>query len=221
MNLSLHLFVSVLLPLIAFCAGLLNFKSLNPTGRIIVFQLLFASLAEIIGSRFTYMRIPNVSVFNIYMIIEFLLLGVAPLFVLEERKTRLAIIALLVAGLSFHVYNIATGGLDFFANKSIVLYGFILAAVYFYTLVRNPGQPAEKRISPLSLICIAHIIYFIGCIPFFGLFHVVRSDYPGVFNGLFNINFILSILRYLLIAFSFYLWSDQKLKLSKVQTHDR
>jgi hypothetical protein len=218
---SLHVLIGILLPLAAFASGIFNHRALSITGKVVVLQLLFATLAEIIGVRLTYLKIPNVSVFNIYMILEFLLLGLAPLFVLPEKRTRIAIIALLFVGLSFHIYNIATSGLDFFANKSVVLYGFIIAAVYFYTLVRNPGQPTDRRISPLSLICIAHIIYFVGCIPFFGLFHVVRSDYPGVFKGLFNINFILSILRYLLIAFSFYLWSDSKLKLSKVSSHDR
>lgn len=221
MNFSLYLIISVLLPLSACLSGLLNYRSLNITGKLIVSQLFLAALTELVGSRLSYLKIPNVSIFNTYMMLEFLLLGIAPLFLTTDRRIKIAIIGLLVFGLSFHTYNLVASGLGFFANRSMVLYGFIIAVLYFYTLIKTIQDNTDKRIRPLAMICIAHIIYFIGCIPFFGLFHVVQANYPGVFEGLFQINFVLSILRYLLIALSFYLWSDKKFKLSKASSYDR
>jgi|GEM_PF-3205654 len=201
--------------------GIYFLRWLSTTGKLILAQVALGLATEVTGSVMAYKNTPNTPVFNIYMVVEFILLGSAAIVALKDTTIRRLLIAAMALATVFYTYSIINSGLHVFANKAYVIFAFLVVIMYFLVLVKTSTAKGEKIVNPLSSICIAHIIYFGACIPLFSLLHYLNQNHPILLKSLFDINFFLVVIRYGLVALAFYLFSGRKFTFKKATVYDR
>ncbi len=202
-------------------AGAINFKLLSRPYKIVWFLVLFAALSEAYGSYISYvLHSSNAWYFNIYMISEVWLMGLAALYLIKSIISKYILITLILANTAFWAYNIYTYSIFKFASTSMILGCIIMTIIYILVLISNSLFSSKNIFSqPVFWLCLSSLLYFGGDIPFMGLHNYLFDKNPKLGDQLVNINTILDIIRYPLVGISFILLGRQQSKPLKVASH--
>lgn len=191
--------------------GLYNYKIFPLQYRILVQQVTIALIAELLGKYLNVNGYNNNSwVFNIYMLIEFVLICIAGIYFISRSSAKDIVKVVLIAFvllwfLYWHLSSIGTLFNWFFVLSSlfsVMLYAYIMLTE---TLFR------KKNVydNPIFIISSSVILYFACTIPLFGAIKLLIDDNVATANQLYLINAFANILRYSLVAIAFYLYGRQ------------
>jgi hypothetical protein len=186
---------------VAILAGLIYRKWLPAS-----VQILMIEGATSIGSDITSIMNPNHTnvVFNIFMFLDtFLLILASSSLQGSNIKYRLKKIYLITFCMVW-VVSIATSGIDTFANFAFAVGEFCVTLDYLYTVFLNETGDDRKLAVPVRMLSFALILYHCGTFTFFiALPSLMNESTP---EYILDINTWLDSTKYLMIAFSFYLF---------------
>ena len=192
--------------------GTYKFKYLPLPYKLILLLIVIGSFCEFYGYYiFKYAHKPNAWLFNLYMIVEVWLLGIAAIYLTSNKTIKNIFLSLLILNSIAWITIITTNSIYVFANVSMVCGCSIITVMYIVILYSNGLFSGEKILNqPIFWLCISTILYF-GCdIPYMGLHNYITKHLPGMAKQFDYINATLDIIRYPLVAISFILLGRRK-----------
>lgn len=207
---SLRIILPVAMKLIPILVGLYYWSLLKKPYRLIFLQTLIAFITEWLGRYIAVgMKQGNGWLFNFYALIEiaFLMLS-AILFFKSRLLKRLTFIALLIMVMIW-IANMLADYTVFF-SAYLILCSLAMVVLYVTVLLENLIFKSKKiTLQPLFLISISIIIYYASIIPLFGAWNHLQKSDPSIAKGLYYINEVANVMRYILVAIAFYLYGKQ------------
>jgi len=194
---------------LAFLAGLISWKKLNPFFKVLFLQVLVWILCYSLGNVITLQQqannqpIDNQWLMNIHMVLETgLLLWAARLRANESKNGVLVYIG----GICFViVYSVQISVCGFYKY----LHYADLTECIVITLVFAPilfASPAGKTGLALRVACFALLIYFACSVPYVSLMNYLQLHSPKLNSMLYHlISDVLANVRYALVAVAFVL----------------
>jgi len=203
--------------LVAFGVGLYSYKTLNLLYKVIFYQVVIAVMVYVASYAITTyqrsLKIPenNQWLFNVYVLLEAVLLMTAAWIFFRERKLAwLIAVGFLIFLLAF-LYQVYDSGFFQFVNYALVTEGILIVVFYLiilYIRFTSPGYIWYR--SPEFWLCIGVTIYFAGIVPFYSMLKYLYTHHQKLSGILFHlINDVLGNVRYLCIALSFFLFFKQ------------
>jgi hypothetical protein len=196
-----YVIIPVCCAIVAILAGLTYRKWLPAS-----VQILLIEAATSIGSDITGLMNPDHTnvVFNIFMLLDtFLLILASSSLQGSNVKYRLKTIYL-ITFFTVWVVSITTSSIDTFANFAFAVGEFCVTLDYLYTVFLNETGDNRQLATPVRMLSFALILYHCGTFTFFiALPSLMNESTP---EYILDINTWLDSLKYLMIAFSFYLF---------------
>jgi hypothetical protein len=160
----------------------------------------------------------NQWVYNLAMPVETAILSLGGYEYFKEEREKILIVAGYVVFLLVFVTELFLKGILVFSNHGFITEGIILLVLYLsviYSLFAS-RQNTWKH-APEMWISLGIVIYFAGVIPYFSLMDYLEEYHPAI-NLIFYryINIELSNVRYLLLAYGF--WLARRNTLLKTKT---
>lgn len=190
--------------------GVVYYKRLPKAFKLVLCQVILAliceSLAKYLIVSHSY-RYNNLWIFNIYLLGEIWLNGIAGR-MLINNKTIKKVIPFLLAGLTvLWSINIYVESMASFANWCFIATSIVLIFIYFAVLFDLALFKNQRIVNQPAFWLSLSILLFFGCdLPYFGLRnYLIGHQLNGIEHRLHTINTILSLIRYPLIAISFIL----------------
>lgn len=195
---------------VAIIIGFYYRKTLPYQYRLLVWQVIIALIAEVLGKYLNLIHHSNNSwVFNIYMLAEVILIGWAGSFFIDNKSTQSLIKTSVCGFILLWIYYYYSLGISNLFNWFFVLSSLFSVGVYTYIILRRVLFSGNIYSNPVFLICISIIIYFACVIPLFGTIKFLIKDNAVIAEKLYLINAFANVLRYALVAIAFYLYGRQ------------
>jgi len=207
----IYLLYTLLGILVTIVIGIIYRKYLAWPYRLVWMLAVLGCICEIAGYYIVKnLHAHNAWLFNLYMPLEPLLLGIAGTGFIKGNGYKKVIYALLAMNVMVWLFEIFKYSIFTFASLSMICGCFLLVAIYIGVLMNVAISGSKTLIKePLFWLCLSTILYF-GCdIPSMGLFHYWPT-YKRTAIRLSNINQVLNFFRYPLVAVSFLLAVFQK-----------
>jgi len=203
--------------------GIFHYRRLPQAYKLILYQVLLALTCELLAKYLIIKhssRYNNLWIFNIYLLGEFWLNGLAGRILINNKTIKKVVLFLLVALTILWSINIYMEGMVSFANWCFIAASIIQIAIYFVVLFDAALFKSQSIfVQPTFWLSISVLLFF-GCdLPYFGLRnYLIGHKLNGIEHKLHTINTILSLIRYPLIAISFVLcsYSDNKRGVLKI-----
>ncbi|MBP6589809.1 MAG: hypothetical protein KAX45_03700 [Chitinophagaceae bacterium] len=96
-----------------------------------------------------------------------------------------------------------------FSSFSYTIGNILLLALmvaYFLELIHSPGV-VKYRQSMIFWVCLAMLLFYLGTLPFYGLYNMLSRSYPEIFNTYWIVATLLDIFMYLIFAVAL-LWKE-------------
>jgi len=196
--------------IIAIITGLLFWKYLSRPFRLVLILTVLGFICEISGYVITkFFHKHNAWIFNIYMPLEPLLLGIASIDFVRGPNYKKVVWPFLLINFAIWIFELYHDSIYIFASFSMICGCFLLVCLYISVLFKAIIFNNKILIKePLFWLCLSIILYF-GCdIPYMGVLRYWPRYKSSV--HLTNINQILNFIRYPLVAVSFILAARQK-----------
>ena len=191
----------------ALIIGLCYFRFLGKSYKIILLLVAIASICESYGYYLThFLLMSNAWLFNLYMIIEVWLMGAASIYLIDNRTLKKVFFFGILLNTIVWVFFICSSSIYVFANIPMICGCSLIMIIYTIVLFRSSlfsGQTTFMQ--PVFWVSISTILYFGGDIPYMGLHNYLVSNNPSLGIRLANINTVLDVIRYPLVAISFIL----------------
>lgn len=189
--------------------GLYYYKSMSIPYKLVLALTFLAICFESVGFYISHILHKfNAWLFNYYMQIEVVLLGVVAMYFIEQVRLKRSIPVALAFNFGIWVYCVFTNTIYKFADIAMVSGCFLLTAWYMIILISRLDKINAFWKQPEVWLCISTILYFSCNIP-----NMAMSRYGAThahfqsgnwFQSLNAINQVLNILRYPLLAVSFW-----------------
>lgn len=191
-------------------AGVSSWKNLILPYRLILVQVVIALIFESLGVYLSIiLHLSNSWLFNIYMLLELLLLGMSGTYFIDIKYKKL-VFSGVVAGTFFWIVNLFQNPFNKLYNWSYIASATVIIGIYLGVLFTVVLFRTKRILShPLFYLCGSFILYFASVIPLFGLLNYLINDDLPMANKLFYINVSLNVFRYVMIAIAFYLYGRQ------------
>lgn len=145
----------------------------------------------------------NESIYNVYVIIEMVLLSFAIYNSIDNVRfkkliqyTTGAFVPISIIAMIFNNINEL--------NYPILIFSFLSIAFFNLYFIIHPKTEKSLFRNAMMIIAIGHVIYFLGVTPYFVGRHLLIEAYPQIAHVLFSyINMSLAAIRYLCIAVAF------------------
>ena len=201
----------VIIKSIALFMSIWNWRFLPLAYRLVFFITLLSLTVEVIGRYVAVvMHQGNLQLFNVYALVQMLVLGYAGWLLVYKKSYKRIIVSLLVIETCHWLWYVLNVDVHKFFNWFFVLSALLLVIAFILVLIENALFKNQKIFTqPLSLICISYILIFGSTIPLFGVMNVLTATDMAVADALFRINLFANILGYALIAIAFYLYGKQ------------
>jgi len=187
--------------------------------KLIVVQVAFSLSVDLLAYfSVHFWTMSNEFIYNIYMLVEFVLIGSAIYYSIHNQIIKKIIqISLFLlpifAALSYFRLNF----MQF--NHIVLVLSFLLLSTYNLLYLIVPDYRNSVTSDPMIWVCIGHVIYFLGVTPYFAGREFMINSRPDLANELFSyINLVLVICRYFFIGIGFI--SLYKIKPLKKISHD-
>lgn len=196
---------------LAFLLGISRRRQLPVALKYLVALLLVAFVAEVCGQLSMHYRRESTIIFNVYIMVEFIILmAMAIRWVQKKRFTNIIVAAITIYTVSWCIYILCCG-YDMFITRIFLLGCIFLCCSYLYIIffiARITDNPTHH---PFFWVALGIVIYFGGCIPLFSMFDYLKShEKIRLGSYLYTINDILAIIRYLLILYGLSLPKREK-----------
>jgi hypothetical protein len=202
--------------LIAILTGFYYFRKISFAHKLILVNLILIFCSEILGYITSFNKAGNVWVFNIfYLLPELWLMGLAGRMLAQNSVIKKLTLFFIAIGTLLWLWHITKNGVHIFSNWTLLYMGFALTIIYFDLLINSLFAKNLLQQSNFWL-SLSVILYFSCAMPYFGMYNYLASKAPNLLDKLFYINSTLNFIRYPLIAFSFHLYSKQKLRESTI-----
>jgi len=210
-----YVIIPVCCAVVAILAGLIHRKWLPASVQILLIEAVMS-----IGSDITGLLNPQHTnvVFNTFMLLDTVLLILASTSLQESNiKYKLKKIYLITFLLVWLV-SVGRFGMNTFANFAFAVGEFCVTLDYLYTVFLNETGEDRKLAIPVRMLSFALILYHCGTFTFFiALPSLMNESTP---ECILDINTWLDSLKYLMIAFSFYLFKRNG-QSSKMQAYGK
>ena len=205
--------------LFAIITGGYNYKRMSIPYRITFFVVILAIFCEVYGY-YISMPLPhksNVWLFNWYIMIEAIMVGIAAVFLVNNKRMKLFFSFLIVVNFIYWVVIMYTQNKPLLVSTSIISGCIMLSFMYIVILSNNSFITKNIATQPVFWLCISTIIFF-GCdIPCMGLYnYTYETMTKSLAHKLATIHTILDIIRYPLLGVSFLLFRERKTSSLKV-----
>ncbi len=169
-------------------------------------QISIAFTFEIVGQILKHTGHQNAMLFNLYIVLEFILLILVISLLIKKRFATRLTVFLIVIYIGFWGKTIVCNGAGSFAAKVFLLGCLILSCCYFYLMIKISSSKDDFIKQPTFWISLGTTIYFCSVIPLFGAFHYFETHNKQQLGSyLYTINDIMGIIRYSFILYAFYL----------------
>jgi hypothetical protein len=185
--------------------------------KLIVVQVAFSLLVDLLAYfSVHFWTMSNEFIYNIYMVVEFVLIGSAIYYSIQNQVVKKIILISLFALPIFAAFSYFR--LNFMEFNHIVLVlSFLLLSAYNLLYLIVPDYRNSTASDPMIWVCIGHVIYFLGVTPYFAGREFMINSRPDLADELFSyINLVLVICRYLFIGIgliTLYSFKSQKKRL--------
>lgn len=188
--------------------GIFRSGKMNTLLRLLLLQVSLAFIAEGGGYFVALLQNRNNSIWfhDIYIIADFAIV-LAVWYCLKERSRYWVNILFLLFGIYLAVWLMQVNrlGMQVFMSNAYLYGCVVIVLLFFKAIIDGIQSKANKSIRVrIFAISISMIVFYCGQIPLFGFFNILNTSYPEVAKQLFNINFVLEIIRYLIVAYVFY-----------------
>lgn len=203
--------------------ALIHFNKLSLPLKLVGVQLTFAIVLEVCATLITKNpSITNYPLFNFYMLAEMLMLGMAAILFQSNKGLRIFFLLCVLSCFAFWLQVVYDNGnwayfrfdrkYSKFTTTSFLVNCIFLAFAYLVLLLQLFFSSASEKPfqKPLFWICIAHVVYF-GCdIPLFSLLQsLLTQNKTMLIKRLYNINQVLTAVRYGLVIYAMILSAQQ------------
>lgn len=200
----------ILEKVIVLTVGIFYFRYLPLAYKLCVLQVALAIIAEL-GGRYinrVYHQ-QNLWLFNTYLLVgELWVTGFVPWLLLRNARVKqmLLISLSLISVLSLINYIADTKSI-FRLQSGYILIQSVHCIVFYLILLFQDTFSANGSLLkvPVFWLSLSAILFFSCCIPVFGLFNYLDQNYPLALKQLFGINQVFNLVRYPMVAVSFYL----------------
>lgn len=201
----------------ALSIGIYYFKSLPRAYRLVLYfigiTILFESLGYYIA---VYLNMHNSWLFNIYILTDVWMMGLAAINLVAKRNLKLFFWILVLASTILWVVYIIINSIYIFANLVVVIDLTVLTIIYTAVLLTNSIFSSKQVLSqPIFWLSISVILFCACDIPYISLLNYLNEKAPTMARQLDKINSILDIVRYPLAAISFILLGRQNKIITK------
>lgn len=103
------------------------------------------------------------------------------------------------------------GGVYWFNSISYTCGNIVLLVLiirYFYHLTKS-NELLYFREKQMFWVCLGLLIFYLGTMPYFGLYNTLRNNYPALFKLYWHLQMALNICMYACFSISF-IWSKSK-----------
>ena len=195
----------------ALVIGAYYYQYLSRAYRVVLLLALIALVSEVAGQYIRHnLHEHNVWLFNLYMPLEPLFLGVVSIDLVGSRFYKKLVYCFIILNFIIWGIELYRNSLDSFASFSMICGCFLLVGIYTYTLFFISMHNNSTLIKiPSFWLCLSVILYF-GCdIPYMGMFRYWPT-YKTAIIKFSNINQLLNFIRYPLVAICFIMAGNQK-----------
>ncbi len=203
---------------IALSTGFIYLKRLSLFYRIHFYQVLL-SLLNYWGARFitshqlgASITLNTAQLFNVYIIVEFFLLIIAASVFFGKKKIDRILVWASILFLIALITQVGILGITEFANYGFMIGSLILVLVYVIIIYRSIERHDNKlTMSPSIWLAVGIVIFFACNTPYMVFFRYLNEHHLELSQLLFTfITETLEIIRYLLLALSFWLYGRQQ-----------
>jgi len=184
--------------------GIYSWRYLTLPFKLIFFQIICASFADITGRILEIYLNNNIFLYNAYLFIELWLVGLAGWYMIRNKTYQKWLMAFLIICTVVAIVSISITGIKVFANWAFLMECLLLTITYLGILINllisNKGNITKE---PVFWLCIGIITYF-GCnVPLFGMLNYLVEYHPLLGNYIYRIDHVLCIIRYSFVAVGF------------------
>ncbi len=199
----MRIFLDYIFQFLGLTIGILSLPKIKLQYSLIFIHLGMSLLTDFYAEWYGRLTGSNYEIYNVYMILEVLLLGGSAMLYFKKRtwNNRLNIIMLfylIFALCSFYWNSI------YVFNTYLLIIGFILiGSINMFIIIEPNGEKSIFK-NPMILISIAHIVYFCAVTPLFICREYLLHNNLQLTDELFDIvNRNIVIIRYFLISVAF------------------
>lgn len=204
-------FAALIGKIITFLVGVFFIKKLATAYKLLLLQVLVALLFESYGFYLGYVKLHNnIWIFNYYLLLEAWLLSIICLAFINNVLLKKITFPILFAVSGIWLYEIMTDSIHVLANKFFIAYGLLLIVLNIAILFNRAFSKESLFKNPVFWVAISSILYFSCVIPYKGMENYLISRSLKLAESLFDILQVVNIIRYPLIALSFYLYARQQ-----------
>ena len=168
--------------------------------------LLATIIAESIGSYLSYIRKPNVGLYNFFSVFEFCFyMYVISLIIAGKRVKKIVIVALVLYALISVINIIFIQKIESFHTVTYAFGCLLIVAscvYYFFELFKLPKAIKLKN-NPAFWICSGLLFFYCCGFPLFGLSNFLYDISKLIIKNFYNIITILNIFLYTLFTIAF------------------
>ncbi|MGN6568824.1 MAG: hypothetical protein ACTHJ0_12770 [Flavipsychrobacter sp.] len=196
--------------IVAILIGVYCYKFLPKAYRYILLQVTLALVCEVVGEGVEKIyHKNNLWIFNLYLLAETWLNGLAGIVLLKNKSIKVAIHNTLFLLTVIWIINVYSNGMQIFANWCFVASAIATIIIYMLVLFNNAFSKQSIFTMPAFWLSISIILFF-GCdLPYFGLRNYLLKHSVNIEEQLYYVNYVLNFLRYPLIAICFFLCKRQ------------
>jgi hypothetical protein len=185
--------------------GIWYSKRLNTPFLLINIQCFVALVVEITAK---FLIKENTSLYNIYIVLEVIIVLLAGrLFSENGRVQRIATVGLIICVLIWVVEYAVLANRIVFLNTAFLINCVMISALYMVVMIQSAASASDIFRTGTFWLCLAHILYFGSVIPFFAMYDYFTQENFRLGYQLYLINSVIAIVRYVLIAASFWLFT--------------
>jgi hypothetical protein len=206
-------FISTILPLgfnvLTILVGLVAFRYLNVAYKIILINLLIGLGVELLGN---HINGNNSSVFNLFLPIDGGLSMLAGFILINQKRYLPLFIMSLIFMWGIWIYCIYLGGINNFSSISFTVNAVLIITEYLIVLYRYSLSSTMPWLQiPSFWLCLGTIFFYSCNIPIFSMLNIINSNLSLTeLHYLVSVIIVMSVLSYLQISYSFFLFYHQK-----------
>ncbi len=115
------------------------------------------------------------------------------------------IISLLFESLYLKNNKLAFSSISYLTGNVILL---LLVFIFLFSFI-NSNEILYYKKSMMFWVCLGLLFFYLGTLPFFGLWNTLANNYPNVFNVYWMVEVSLNCLMYFLFSIAF-IWGNPK-----------
>ncbi|MCB0697543.1 MAG: hypothetical protein KDC07_09280 [Chitinophagaceae bacterium] len=211
---SIDFILLVIVKSIAFALLVRYWKTLPIAYKLVILPAALSLVVEVVGRYIALvLQQSNVWIFNIYALIQMLLLGTAGYLFADRKVLKQVILSLMITCTLFWIWYAVYIDIRTLFNWFFVTSSLAVVVTYILVIIDKALFRGQKIFTqPLFLISISYIIFSASVIPLFGVMNMLINTNMDVARSLFTINRVANILCFALITIAFYLYCKQEMR---------